>query len=786
MNRRAPTCNNRGAPIPAHAGPIAVGTIPARMLGCPPRVWLPSALKDHMPQAESVNGAALLPRNTSDGVWSLLKNVRKHWAIVVATTLLASGVGLVYSKSATKIYQASTMLEIDPNPVQPLKDKNVDMGMGGDFWNTQEYYTTQYKIIVSDRVLGKVVRDLALARDYGFMGITAPRAEPPSVETAIMVLRGRTFVDPVKQSRLVTIKVEDPDRKRAQRICDAVASAYIEQNLDIAVNSSADAVVWLGSQIDHLKSELEVDENALHAFKRDNDLPSTSINEASNMLRLEMQELDTALTSTRTKKEELSARHAELSRVAGDNPDQLPASELLASAYLQTLRREYQDAERERSSLIAGGKGENHPQVLVATERGSRAKVALLAEVKNIQGAVGRDLAIISRQEAGESTLFEATRRRAVELNMKEIEYHRLDRAREQNEKLYGMLLEQMKQSDLARMMRVNNVRVVDSASEPSDPIRPRKVVTLPIGALIGLLAGLGLALLRQRLDSSIKTPGDVEQLLGVTFLGLLPHSEEKESRRGRRQRGPSSEEAVELIVHDRPLSGVAEAARSVRTNLMFMNPDRPYKRLLVTSAAPGEGKTTVACSIAIAFAQGGQRVCIIDCDLRRPRLHRIFHRAGESGITSVLVGDATIDEVIKPTAINNLWSVPAGHLPPNPADLLHSDRFKRVLDDLSERFDRVIIDSPPVVAVTDSAIVSTLVDGTVFVVRGFQTPRNLAAQGLRSLRDVDAKVIGVVLNAVNLNSNEYNYYYHYYYYKREGYRSPAPVDAAEGTSPPN
>jgi capsular exopolysaccharide synthesis family protein len=231
------------------------------------------------------------------------------------------------------------------------------------------------------------------------------------------------------------------------------------------------------------------------------------------------------------------------------------------------------------------------------------------------------------------------------------------------------------------------------------------------------------------------------------------------------------------MIVHEHPLSGVAEAARAIRTNLMFMNPDHPFRRLLITSAAPSEGKTTVACSIAIALAQGGQRVCIVDGDLRRPRLHRLFNRVGDHGVTSVILGEATAEEVAKPTDIENLWSVPAGPVPPNPADLLHSERFKKFLADLSERFDRVVIDSPPIVPVTDSAIISTLVDGTVFVVRAFKTTRRLTQQGLRALRDVDSPVIGAVLNAVNLNRREYNEYY-YYYYRRDGYRYDPVLDA--------
>jgi capsular exopolysaccharide synthesis family protein len=204
----------------------------------------------------------------------------------------------------------------------------------------------------------------------------------------------------------------------------------------------------------------------------------------------------------------------------------------------------------------------------------------------------------------------------------------------------------------------------------------------------------------------------------------------------------------------------------------MFMNPDKPPRKILVTSAAPAEGKTTVACSIAIALAQGGQRVCIVDCDLRRPRIHRIFGRAGDAGVTSVLVGDASIDEVASPTHVQNLWAVPAGPMPPNPADILQSERLRKFIAELGERFDRVVIDSPPLVAVTDPAIISTSCDGTIFVVRAFKTSHHLSAQGLRSLRDVDSPILGAVLNAVNLDRHEYSYYYHYYYYKREGYRS--------------
>jgi capsular exopolysaccharide synthesis family protein len=409
----------------------------------------------------------------------------------------------------------------------------------------------------------------------------------------------------------------------------------------------------------------------------------------------------------------------------------------------------------------------------------------LIAQVRNIKGAAEHDLAMIRMREGSENALYNSSRKRAVDLNMQEIQYHRLDRERDQNEKLYQFLLERLKEADLARMMRANNIRIIDPGAEPNIPIRPKLSLNVAGGLVAGLIFGILLAWLREQLDATLKMPEDVEQKLGTTFLGLLPEIGTDSPLKAvvpRGQKRPAAQiDSPELLVHKRPLSGFAEAARAVRTNLMFISPDDPIRRILVTSAAPTEGKTMVACSLAIALAQGGLRVCIVDCDLRRPRLHRVFDRVGDAGITNVLLGEATLDEVEKPTVVENLWSIPAGPMPPNPADALHSERFRKIIHELGERFDRVVIDSPPLVAVTDATILSKICDGTIFVVRAFKTSKFLCRQALRSLRDVDAPLLGAILNAVDLNKHEYTYnYYHYTYYKRQGYGRPE-----EGVAPP-
>jgi polysaccharide biosynthesis transport protein len=713
----------------------------------------------------------------------IVRALRKGWYMMVAAVILGGAVSLLYSKTLPKVYQASSLIEFVPDVVQPMGRKE-DMGR---YWgmtlDSREYYETQYYLMTSDLVLGKIVRDLNLQSDKDFLGFKP--GQPVPLTDAIAMLRDRVRVDPIKMSRLVYIRCEDTNPDMAARLCDALAKGYVSQNKEKQLKGTTDASEWLSGQLEHFRGELETNENQLQEFKKQNELPSSTPEEVSKMIRLEMMHYDEALTRTRTRRQEVQARVAELSKVK-ENPEQLPASELLGNAFLTTLRTQFQAAQRERRELLAEGKGENHPLVKRVDEKIEQTRHDLLEEVRNIQGSVARDLAVLDRQEGGEAALYEAASKKAVDLNRKEVDYHRLDRQRVQNEKLYGILLDQMKEADLARMMNVETVRVVDSAIRPKDPIRPKVLSNVGVGLAIGLLLGLALALAREQLDNSVKTPEDVEQSLGVTFLGLLPvvNLGGTVGKNGKRRRRivPQLQTPPELLAHDQPLSALAEAARSVRTNILFMNPDNPPRILLVTSAAPSEGKTTVAMSLAISMAQGGHRVCIVDCDLRRPKLHRLFDSAIAGGVTSVLVGEHRVEEVAQRTHIDNLWYVPAGPVPHNPADLLQSESFKKFIERLGQLFDRVIIDSPPVAAVADSAIVSTLVDGCIFVIRAFTTSRHLSRQGLRSLLDVGAPVLGAVLNAVDLE--KHHSYYQYYSYKRDGYGPRVVAEPAPESSP--
>ncbi|MGC4094719.1 MAG: polysaccharide biosynthesis tyrosine autokinase [Polyangiaceae bacterium] len=333
-------------------------------------------------------------------------------------------------------------------------------------------------------------------------------------------------------------------------------------------------------------------------------------------------------------------------------------------------------------------------------------------------------------------------------------------------------------------MMRVNNIHIIERPRLPVEPVRPKVALSIGISILAGVVVGILAAMGRALLDNTVKTPDSVTRELGMAFLGLIPEIEESSTarrRRGRRNTRDTPLTRREFIVHDRPNSGTAEASRAIRTNLLFMAPDHPYSALAVSSAGVAEGKTTVACCIAITMAQTGQRVCLVDCDLRRPRVHRIFGENLDRGVTTALVSeDLNIEENVLSTNIPNLSVVPAGPLPPNPAEIFHSQRFANFVDALKERFDKVIIDTPPIVAVTDAAILSRLVDGTVLVVRAFATSKDLVRHASRTIRNVGGNPIGVVLNAVDLSRNDYQYYS----YQRYGYTSQAEA-LGDAASPP-
>lgn len=718
--------------------------------------------------------------------------IRKNRMLVATLTALVTAGVAFYTLGQTKIFEATSTIVFDPNVPRPLGDQaGQSSGDQSSYWNNVEYYTTQNWMIRSMRVASQVVKDLELNRDPNFLANLPAGSRKGevkrSVEDTAAILMARLTVEPIKNSRLTTVSLRDADPKRAQHVLSAVVDTYTQDNLDDVFESATTAADWLRGQIGGLRNDLESSELALHQFKMDRNILSVSIDDQSNMLRGEMTQLNQALTERRAQRERVVSRLAELRKIPADDPAALPAQELLASGTLVNLRGHFVDAERALKALQAEGRGENHPAVRSAQAQLDSVRSALLAEVKNIQEAYARDAAGFEREIAGLRSLYDAAEKRALDLNLMEIEYGRLRRGKETNEKLFSLVIERSKETDLTRALRINNVRIVDRPLVPKLPVTPNVPLNIAGGVAAGLALGLLAAIGKEQLDRTLKSPDEVERELGAVLLGVLPAAAvaaavpgqgrrraAREARRRASAAEPSDHVPIELTVHHRPTSGLTEAARAIRTNIVFMSPDNPHKTLLITSAVPSEGKTTVACAIATTMAQAGQRVVLVDCDLRRPRLHSVFRRRNNFGVTSALLDRSVQDDIVCETEVPNLWLAPTGPIPPNPAELLHSEAFRGVLERLQERFDRVIIDSPPIIAVTDATVLSTLVDGVVVVVRASKTTKEMVRRALKSLRDVGSQLVGVVLNAANVEDDSYSAY-KYYSYRGEGYSSQHP-----------
>ncbi len=601
-----------------------------------------------------------------------------------------------------------------------------------------------------------------------------PTRPPPGfssdVEGAASALQGRLSVSAVKESRLVQISLTDAEPSRAERVLRTLVDIYIDNNVDMVLQSTEVAADWLNVQLAKLRHELDDREVALHDYKRNNQILSVSIDDQNSLLRDELNQLSSALTQVRTQIENLAAREEQLNKLTFSDPTELRSNELLNNLAIGRLRSQWVDAKSKHEELVQSGRGPQHPAVLSSQAVLDQLAAALLTEITNTRAALQGDLQAKRREEVGLRSLHERAKARALDLNALGLEFHRLERARENTEKLYSVVLERTKESDITRFMRFNNIRVLDDARAGEGPVLPRTPINIGFGLVVGLGAGFLLALARTYFDRTFRTPAEVEETLKLPILAVLPQTSSSDSTpnnrsaRARKRNGGNTE----LLVHEQPSSSIAEAARALRTNLTFSAPDKPLRRLLVTSGGPFEGKTTVACWLATSLAQTGKRVLLLDCDLRKPRAHKVFSRDNTVGLTSLLLDPSIFDSLDLTTPVPNLSILVTGPSVPNPAELIQSERFSSCMAMLQAKFDCLVIDSPPIAAVTDAAVLSTLVDGTVLVVRAHSTYRDLAKQAVRMLRDVSSNTLGVVLNGSQNNAHGYGSYRYQYSYSSE------------------
>lgn len=389
---------------------------------------------------------------------------------------------------------------------------------------------------------------------------------------------------------------------------------------------------------------------------------------------------------------------------------------------IETLKREQLRLEVEVSE-ISRRYGPRHPQMVKVLSELESVKSKLALETENM-----------------------------IDLNRKSAKYTILKREVDSNREIYDTLVKRAKETGVSEQLEASNIRVVDPAEVPESPIRPNKRNNIILAAMVGLILGISIAFFMEYIDNTIKEPEDVNAYVGLPFLGYVP-SARKEAK---------TAEEIDLIVHQKPRSVISEAYRSIRTSVLFAFADKPAKTILMTSSNPQEGKTSATINMAITMANMGDNVLIVDADMRCSRLHKSFGLPKENGLSDYLVGNVDLDSAIKPTKIKNLALLPAGSTPPNPAELLNSNKMKVLLEEAKKKFDRIIIDITPIITVTDAAIMANIVDGVIMLIRCGKVPIEVALRAKQKLQDAKANILGVLLNNVDYGKESYYYYYYY------------------------
>lgn len=708
---------------------------------------------------------------------------KRKWLIAaVAACVLA--VTLIYTLRQPKIFSATATLLVETSAPQVLGqgvNDVVDLGTGS-YWYNKEYFNTQLNIVRSRDVAERTLRMYPAMATAEFWGVGEEIDDAEEKEkvlknfSAVDMLSRRVQAKDVKDARLITISIEDIDPSRAAAVANGIANAFVEANLDRKVNTTKGAADWLGDQMSELRVKLEDSERTLQKFKEENDILTTGLEDRQKISSERLVMLNTEMTRLKLKKVQQEARLRQANdlkqKSQGAELGGEIARELLDNAVIVELKKRYVELKAQRAEFSERYQ-EQHPKLVAVTKQMEIVRADLQREI---------DRTMVAEESAYQETLdvekrldemLAAETKVSETLNRKELGYNKAKREVENSSRLYGLVDRRLKETDLTGGLKANNMSVLDLAQEPKRPIRPSLKRNLAVGLVLGLMLALFAAFGLEYLDNTIKGHEDVEQLLGLPFLGIIPAiaGETKAGKEIRR----------DLVVLDAPKSSAAECCRSVRTNLMFMSPDRPLRNLVITSAGPQEGKTTVANALAITMAQAGSRVLLVDTDMRRPRMHRVYGVSNEIGVSSVLVGDAKLSDAIKHTEVPNLDILPCGPVPPNPAEMLLSNAFKALIVELNNRYERIVFDSPPVGAVTDPVILGTQTDGVVLVFKGGQTTREIAAQATRSILDANVRILGAIINDLDVESRKYGYYYYSYYKKYGGYYGDYKSDEDKG-----
>lgn len=694
-------------------------------------------------------------------------NKRRYAIIVFAVILFLLATAVTFIM--TPQYEASTQLLIEDLKPDSLSRDSQDNR------RDPEFLATQYEVIKSKSVAYKVVDQLSLDTKYAsyFTDISKDSSQKKSrIKTFITALK-RLFglgasetantdhsddiralkdliadvisenieVIPVRLSRVVEVSFSTPDPILSSMIVNAIAKAYMDELLEIKLNIDSYKLKWMNEKADGERQKLERSEKALQQYMESNNIITIEGRIAETPERLS--ELSTQLVSAETKRKELESLYNQVKKVDIESAVVIPT--IASNPSFASLRESILKAEQNIIEL-SKKYGKNHPAMIAATENLNGLKKLQQNEVKNIVETIKKDYELAKTNEENIKKSLEQTKTDATQLNEKSIQYNILKRDAETNRGLYDALTTKLKEQNITGEVQTVNVWVLEEAQPPKFPSKPNKKLNVLLGLIFGICGGIGFAFFIEYLDPTIKSLDEIEPHLGLPILGTVFLMKLKKKR------------IIDLMVEN-PNSAFAERYKAIRTAIMLSSADNAPKSVLITSAAPKDGKTTTAVNLSLAMVQFKHNVLLIDADLRNPQIHNLFGLDNTEGLSSYAAG-LNQGDIIKVGPLPNLHIITSGPIPPNPSEIISSKRIRELIEEMSKKYDMIIFDSAPSLHVTDSLILSKYVEGTILVVRAGKTNYAMIRNCIKSLRDINSRLLGVIFNGLDVKETGYYRYY--------------------------
>jgi succinoglycan biosynthesis transport protein ExoP len=707
--------------------------------------------------------------------------LKRKWVLATFAVVLV-GLAAVLSFTTKPLYRATATLLIDEPGSSLLNIQDIlnPAYYRTDFLGT--YFNTQLRLLTSRSLAERVAKKLNLGarpefRPTGASG-PASSAAPAYASQAFTVLGGLSIA-PIEETRLVYVSYVSPHAAVSADIVNALVEEFVDFSVETRYEATKQTSEFLTEQVALLREDLKRKEEDLQKYGQEKNLLYLSDNESTVVNNFAS--VNTALTTAQI---ERYAKESQYRELKGLSVDALPES--VSNPTIQALKTQYSQVKSEYEEKGKIYRPE-YPEMVQLKARLDATKNTLQDEIRKAVDTAEAEYRAALKKETSLQGLLDEQRSDVTKMNKNAIFYHTLRTEVENMRTLLSTLVAKQNEIQVSSQLgglRTSNIKVVDRALVPPRPFTPNIKRNLAMALLLGLFGGLALVFLVEYLDNTVKGPEDVEKLVGLPSLGIIPFLSADGLKRksdpygSYRSYGAETEKPgetlpevreIELINHLYPKFSIAEDYRTVRTSILFSHADSAPKTIAFTSTLPQEGKTATVSNLAVSFAQLEGKVLLVDADLRKPRLHKVFNVRNINGLSSYLTGKNTFDEVVQKTCIDNVWTIPSGPHPPNPAELLNSKRMRELLAQAKDRFGIVLLDTPPVLAVIDPVIISSLVDSTVFVVRAGKTTRRPLVRAVGEIRKSKADIVGVVFNEVKIGRQGIGTpFYHYYQYEYE------------------